>query len=413
MRLRLPAAVRIGAPRIPRAARVLLSVLAGLTLLWPLGVAPAQPAFSPSQDPLAGMRTFHNKGCIKCHAIKGVGGKVGPDLGQIPRPRSFYDLAAAIWNHLPRMVERMRQLGISRPHLDAREAGDVIGFLYTLSYFDPSGDARTGRRLFAEKRCIACHQVGTTGGVVGPNLTFLRQFDSPIFVAATMWNHGPGMMDAMRAKNIERPSFTDTDLRDLIAYLAPASATPAAGRLYVLPGRTEEGRRLFAEKNCVQCHSVGGQGGRVGPDLVGRGVRRSVIEYAAAMWNKAPAMMAEMNRRGIPVPQLAPAEMADIIAYLYSVRYFAGPGNMQNGWTVATYKGCMHCHGVYGERGKPASDLTRAKGLGSPAGVIAALWNHAIVKPPDLDRLKNGWPEFSAEEMADLVTLLQSLGQAR
>jgi len=369
----------------------------------------AQPLLGPAQDPLAGSRVFGSKGCVRCHSINGIGGKIGPDLGRIPRPRSFYDLPTAMWNHLPRMTERMRQLGITRPSLDAREAADLVAFLYTVNYFDPPGNPDAGRRVFASKRCIACHQADGAGGVVGPNLSFLRLFGSPISVAAAMWNHGPQMMEAMKARGIVRPSFTAQELRDLLVYLGPAGAAVQEGPVYVLPGGVDAGRRLFADKRCVECHSVGGQGGRVGPDLAERGAKRSPIEFAAAMWNKAPAMLEAMKRRGISVPVLRPDEMADIVAYLYSVRYFAEPGNIRNGWTVATYKGCLTCHAVSGERGKPASDLTRAKGLDSPAAVIAALWNHAVVTPPQIPGSpKTGWPEFRPEEMADLVALLQS-----
>lgn len=388
--------------------------LAVLALL--LGVAAsaaAQPLFSPAQDPLAGSRVFGAKGCVKCHAVSGMGGAVGPDLGRIARPRSFFDLATAMWNHLPRMTERMRELGIARPTLDAREAGDLIAFLYTLNYFDPPGDPEAGRRLFTAKRCVACHQVDGIGGVVGPNLDHLTRFGSPIFVAAAMWNHGPRMSEAMRARRIERPTFTGQELRDLIAFLVPGSAAAPEGPLYVLPGRSDEGRRLFAAKRCQECHAVSGQGGRVGPDLAERGLRRSLLEFAAAMWNKAPAMLAAMQLRAMTVPELRAEEMADIVAYLFSVRYFAEPGNIRNGWTVATYKGCLHCHAVGGERGKPASDLSRARGLESPAAVIAALWNHAVVTAPAPDGQKRPWPEFRPDEMGDLVALLQSLGRKR
>ncbi len=138
-------------------------------LLCAPGAALAQPLFSPSQDPVSGSRVFGAKGCGKCHSVNGVGGKIGPDLGSIPRPRSFYDLASAMWNHLPEMAKHMRQFGIARPYLDARETGDLIAFLYTLNYFDPPGNVQAGGRLFAEKKCVVCHQVGGTGGGVGPN----------------------------------------------------------------------------------------------------------------------------------------------------------------------------------------------------------------------------------------------------
>jgi hypothetical protein len=75
------------------------------------------------------------------YAVNGAGGKAGPDLGRNLRSRSCYDLAAGMSNNLPKMGERMRDLGIARPQLDPRETGDLmIGFLYTLNYFDPPGN---------------------------------------------------------------------------------------------------------------------------------------------------------------------------------------------------------------------------------------------------------------------------------
>lgn len=392
-------------------SRIARWTVTAVLLMLASGPAGAQPVFSPGQDPLAGSQVFGNKGCAKCHSVNGVGGKVGPDLARVARPRSFFDLATAMWNHLANMTERMKQIGIDRPKLDAREAGDLVAFLYTLSYFDEPGNPDEGRRLFTEKRCIVCHQVGGTGGVVGPNLDGLRQFGSPMYVTAAMWNHGAAMIEKMKEKGIERPSFTGPELRDLIAFLAPRSPGGSDGPIYVLPGRAESGRQLFAQKRCVDCHSAAGVGGRVGPDLLDRLVRRTPVEFAAAMWNKSPTMLAAQKARGIPVPQLSAEEMADLVAYLYSVRYFADPGNLQRGWTVATSKGCLNCHAVSGERGKPASDLTKTKGLDSPAAALAALWNHAVVTPKVAAGQRAPWPQFRAEEMADLVTLLQSLGR--
>ena len=389
------------------------TLVAVALVLWPLDWARAQPVFGPSQDPLAGSRVFGTKGCATCHAVNGLGGTVGPDLGRIARPRSFYDLATAMWNHLPRMVERMQQRGLARPHLGVQETADLIGFLYTLNYFDTPGNPDVGARYFAEKRCISCHQVGGSGGVVGPNLDFLKQFASPLFVAAALWNHGPQMMEAMKAGGIERPAFIGPELHDLLAYLVPASAGPREGPLYVLPGRAEEGRRLFTDKRCIGCHNVAGEGGRVGPDLVGRGVRRSLLEFSAAMWNKAPAMVAAMKARGIAVPQLRAEEMADIVAYLYAVRYFADPGNASNGKALAKDKGCLRCHGASRAGAKLASDLATTKGSQSPAAVIAGLWNHAVLPLPGLAGQKGVWPEFRPEEMADLVAWLQSFGRER
>jgi mono/diheme cytochrome c family protein len=393
--------------------RLSVAVLVGCVLLVVAGAVSAQPLFSATQDPVAGSRVFGTKGCSKCHAVNGVGGTVGPDLGRIHRPRTFYDLAAALWNHAPRMADRMRQLGITRPQLDGRETGDLVAFLFTLDYFDPPGDKEAGRRLFAEKRCIFCHQVGGTGGVIAPNLDTIKQFDSPIYLATAMWNHGPQMAEVMREKNIPRPSFKDSELLDLIAFINATSTAPRGGPIVVLPGRPDEGRRLFAEKRCVSCHSAGGQGGRIGPDLAERGAHKSLTQFAAAMWNKAPAMLDAMKSQAIALPQLRPEEMADIVAYLYSTRYFAQAGNPKNGTALAASKGCLGCHGLHGERGKVASDLAKSRNVESPAGVIAALWNHSVIADPRPEREKAPWPEFRSDEMSDLVAFLQSLRRSR
>src|SRR5262249_56472378 len=74
--------------------RVVMGAVAIVMVLVAFDSAWAQPTFSPSQDPMAGARVFTAKGCEKCHAINGVGGKVGPDLAKSTRPHSFFDVAA-------------------------------------------------------------------------------------------------------------------------------------------------------------------------------------------------------------------------------------------------------------------------------------------------------------------------------
>jgi len=355
---------------------------------------------------------------VKCHAVNGVGAKIGPDLAQASRGRSLFDLATAMWNHRPRMADRMRPLGIDRPTLSDTETRNLVAFLYTRNYFDPPGSPEIGKKLFADKKCVLCHQVGG-GGAVGPALDALKQWTSPIAVAAEMWNHGPQMSQAMKDRQVgvqfhtalngfQRPTFTGAELRDLIAYLGPATSGPADGHVYVLPGRTEVGRTLFTEKGCVQCHSVAGAGGQVGPDLAESTANRSPMEFAAALWNKAPAMTATMRQRGVAAPTLVPEEMADLVGYSYSVRYFTS-GSISGGWKVVASAGCLDCHAVYGERGKTASDLTRLTGVDTPSAVIGALWNHTGVPSAAPGGKPVAWPAFTLRETTDLLALLQSM----
>ncbi len=398
----------------PRNRAALTAACAVVVLLfWPQRTIFPQLVSGPTQSVLAGSRVFGAKQCTACHAVNGLGGTVGPDLGRIQGPRSFYDLATAMWNHLPRMIERMREMGMDRPRLTPRETGDLIAFLFWLDYFDSPGDAAAGKRLFAEKRCVVCHQVGGVGGVVGPNLDFLSQYSSPIQVAAAMWNHGPAMAEAMRTRGITRPTFSGSELTDLVTYLKSTSLALPQEPVYVLPGDAGKGRDLFADKGCVQCHSVRGEGASLGPDLAHLERRSNVMDFAAAMWNKAPTMMTVMRAHGIAVPQFGPGEMADLLSYLYSVQYFREIGSAERGLRRVRDKGCLGCHSLDGRGGKTAGDLAESEGLNSQAAVIAALWNHVLVTEADTGRGGGSFPTFRPSEMADLAALLQTLARNR
>jgi hypothetical protein len=145
----------------------------------------------------------------------------------------------------------------------------------------------------------------------------------------------------------------------------------------------------------------------VGPDLAAKALHKSILDFAAAMWNKAPAMLNQMKTRKVAVPRLEGGEMADIVAYLYSVNYFAAPGDARKGRITATQKGCGACHGT-APGGTHALDFAAMKGLDSPATVIAAMWNHSFISSSGAPQ---HWTEFRPEEMADLAAYLQSVSR--
>jgi mono/diheme cytochrome c family protein len=351
---------------------------------------------------MAGSWVFGAKGCSTCHAINGLGGNVGPDLGRVGQLRSFYDLASGFWNHYPSMVAQMRAQGIEPPHMSPREIGDLIAFLTSINYFDDPGDEDKGKQFFTEKECVRCHQVGGVGGVVGPSLDYLGQMGSFIQVATAMWNHGPAMAEAMQTLKIRRPSFTASELTDLIAYLRQASPGPPQGPMYVLPGRAELGRKWFVEKGCLECHSIRGQGGGRAPDLAGRARPPSLSEFSSMIWNKAPAMLRMMRTQGTDVPQLEVSQMADIVAYLYSIRYFQRLGNPSSGRRLVQNRGCLGCHALDGQGVKDGGDLAKIRGLDSPTAVISAMWNHGRVMTTEAQG-RVIWPSLLPEEMADIA----------
>lgn len=391
-------------PRRPSWTALPIGSLALLSVLFHSSPVLAQLP-EPAQNATAGARVFGSSGCVECHAIRGLGGTTGPDLGRAEVRRSFYDLAAAMWNHLPEMAERMRRRGGTGWRLSSRETADLYAFLYSIDYFDPPGDPDTGRRLFAEKRCVMCHQVESVGGVVGPKLDVVGRYGSPIFVAAAMWNHGPTMAEEMEARGIERPRFEGRELLDLVTYLETITDDPGRSTR-VVPGSAAEGRELFRVKRCARCHAAGGRGGGVGPDLGRRSATLGITGFAQAMWNKAPAMRRAMAARGITVPTLTPDEMADLVAYLYAVGYFADSGRSSRGRALVESKGCLACHALGAVGADRATDLAGGAGLETPAAAVAALWNHVT----EIEAGRDPWSTVTSAEMADLVTFLLDRG---
>jgi cytochrome c2 len=378
----------------------------------PAAQAPVPQPFGPDWASLAGWSVFSSKGCGKCHAVRGVGGQVGPDLARIAGGKSFYDLGAALWNHLPQMGARMRAANIERPRLTAQEASNLIAFLFTAQYYDEQGDPRAGEKLFASKGCVQCHAVGGAGGKVGPGLDPLKRANSPVLVAAAMWNHAPQMAEAMKAKGIALPTFEGKELVDLIAYVVASAQDTSTETKQVIPGTPERGKHLFAEKKCATCHAVGGKGPRVGPDLGRGGHHVSLTQLASRMWNHGPAMTARMKQMGIAVPALSGQDMADILSHLYVSRYFEAETSPARGQEVVKAKGCVTCHAVRGQGGKVAADFAASTVARTPGGLVAGLWNHARLMETQVEKQKVAWPTLTGQEMGDLAALLTSLQRA-
>jgi mono/diheme cytochrome c family protein len=190
------------------------------TVPWGVGIASAQQPYTPTSNLAAGARLFQTKRCIQCHAINDVGGKEGPDLGRIEPPGSFYGLAAAMWNHLPQMAQRIQASRAERPYFTPDEMSDLIAFLYPSKSFDGGpGDAKRGRQLVSDKGCLACHELSGPGRRDVRSLDELKGFDSPWTVIAAMWNHAFLMELKTEEQRGAWPRFSAAEMADLVAFL--------------------------------------------------------------------------------------------------------------------------------------------------------------------------------------------------
>src|SRR5690348_12989738 len=149
-------------------------------------------------------------------------------------------------------------------------AGLLLACVLTLFGQSRTTDANVtaGQALF-QKSCTACHGGNAKGGR-GPDLT------------SGQWRWGGSDAELIRnitrgIPNTEMPAFpmSQQDAGHIVAYLRSLGGT-AAER----PGKGDPvaGRDLFfGSAGCGRCHTFGGRGGRLGPDLgVPGGGRRSV-----------------------------------------------------------------------------------------------------------------------------------------
>ena len=357
-------------------------------------------------NPLKGRNVFVGKGCVKCHATWGAGGNVGPDLTRVGMGKSLLQIAGALWNHSPSMIERSEQQAGIRPRLTPEELGDFLAYLTFINYVDQPGDPAAGRRLFAEKGCASCHSLNKGGVGVGPALDDFRRSLSAISVAQAMWNHGPPMSHVMSASRIAKPDLRGQEAADLFSFIGGQTPDEIPNDKFMLPGSPATGRRLFAEKGCATCHSTNGAGRAGAPDLAKTRAYRSVVEIAGAMWNHGSQIWAEMRQAGLTRPTFSGNEMADILSYLYFLRYADGPGSATAGRRLFIIKGCAQCH-------SPQA-LNAAGALTSPTHLMAAMWNHAQQMETQAQEKGLTWPTFQNHEMRDLTEYVKSsarLGQ--
>lgn len=195
-----------------------------------LAPTPMKPVYLKPADPESGRAIFQQKGCASCHAVRGAGGTRAPDLGTRELPRTLGQFAAAMWNHSPRMHASMAAQNVARPQFTNKEMADLIAYLFAQRYFERSGNAAKGARLFGSKGCASCHS--SEPGSRAPDLASVSGKASPIRIATALWNHGPIMFETMQRQQIDWPQFQPGDIADLLEFLNSARSvrTRAGGR---------------------------------------------------------------------------------------------------------------------------------------------------------------------------------------
>ena len=383
------------------AAALVGAVIVAL-LIWERRPADTRRAQYIVGVPERGAALFYGqKQCSICHSINGSGGHIAPDLsGTRPGTPAMGWLATVLWNHAPGMFRRISR-GNSYPQLNTEEMADILAFLYQASTVDRPGDPSAGRRIFGEKGCVQCHAVRSEGGKTAPDLATVAVAGGSSEWLRAMWNHTQSMIDPITKALGQWPQFTGSEMNDLIAYVSqgvPRKPQPA--------GSAEKGWKVF-ESGCIQCHSVHGQGGRLGPELgPDRELPLTATQFAGVLWNHAPAMMRLGRESGITMPQFKAGEMADLSAFLASLRFFEPTGSPFVGERIFSVRGCAECHGADAEGTRQAPALYARDEAYTAVSFTAALWKHGPKMVDSTERLGIAWPVLEASDIGDLVSFL-------
>ncbi len=301
------------------------------------------PSYGPSHLPLTyhpnhDRHPFDKFGCTICHQGQGRATTREAAHGHVP----FWD----------------------RPMLEMKYIQSACGKCHLPTDVPDAPKLAHGHEVFEKAGCIGCHKLHGVGGVIGPELDnvganrtpewLLKHFKNPATVT-------PGSaMPPIKA--------SDADLDDLTLYVLSFTGEPLSAyyvSMKTIPGPAA-GRRLFEEKGCFGCHTIGGKGGNIGPAL------DQVAKRHDSQWIVAHFQNPQAVSPGTVMPQFnfTEQETRALTEFLLSltdtnvVGFLKVPNAVspiERGKAVYKKYGCAGCHGPDAKGGVPNPNAKTAQ----------------------------------------------------
>jgi nitric oxide reductase subunit C len=176
-----------------------------------------------------------------------------------------------------------------------------------------------GKVLWEENNCMGCHTLFGEGAYYAPELTRVYERRGPAFIGAMLKD--PEAMYPGKRKMVNY-GFSDEQISDLVAFFQWCNGVNLNGfppKPDLMPVALTAGgvaatadRPQIFNQMCVACHSLGGQGGVVGPALDGVGKRLSAADIRLRL--KDP--LAAKADSKMPKLPLTDSQIDELVAFL-------------------------------------------------------------------------------------------------
>ena len=299
-----------------------------------------------------GHRLFLEKGCASCHVIEGLNPQkdFGPDLSAIGgknaselefgAARIPHNLVAYIQAKLQDPVSvnaaaRMPQYNWNQSDLDAVTTA-------LLSMKGPPGTsalqnlvvprkvaafrtAGTFSQVYERYKCYTCHSFNGYGGDLAPDLSYEGSRAQRQWLVDFLKN--PQTLRPTLILRMPQLNMSDKDAAILADYMTMVLQHPAANPATLdaqqfTPAMVTLGKQLYEVKyQCQSCHTIGGTGGYVGPNLNNAGNWLTPAWIEAWLTNPQALVPDTIEpRRNFTEP-----EIHALTAYLMTLRQSANP----------------------------------------------------------------------------------------
>ena len=286
--------------------------------------------------PLHDQHPFDKFGCTVCHRGQGRATTVADAHGHV-----------AYWDE-PMLPQKYIQASCGQCH----EASD-----------NPAApELARGNQLFETVGCRGCHKLGGVGGNLGPELDKVGARRSPDWLK----QHFVDPSAVTPNSGMPPQKFAAPDLDAIVLFMLSQTGANLPGfyaSMKVIPSASE-GRRLFQLKGCIACHTVGGQGGKIGPALDDVGLRRTpewMMQHFRDPQSVTPGSV--MPRFGFTEAEAR--ALTDFLVHLrdqqvaLSIPALMAP--VDRGREVFRKYGCAGCHGPEGKGGVPNPNAKTAQ----------------------------------------------------